>query len=57
MNCQDAPKTSSLFVVMTLDQIMTFTQVIECLDVLQLIALRARLYLIHVSIIQYLMAK
>jgi hypothetical protein len=34
MNYQDAPKISSLFVVMTLEQVMVFTQVIACLDVL-----------------------
>jgi hypothetical protein len=34
MNYQDAPKTSSLFVAMTLEQAMAFIQVIACLDVL-----------------------
>jgi hypothetical protein len=34
MNCQDAPKTSSLFVAMTLEQVMVFIQVIACFDVL-----------------------
>jgi len=50
MNYQDAPKTSSLFVAMTLEQAMAFIQVIACLDVLQPInCLEGKIIIIHVK--------